>query len=140
MLRVVCDTNIFISAILSDKGICRNIIRNAIYFKFQPLIGEALFHEYEDVLSRNDLFINSPISIEEREEVFDAFLASCEWVNIYYKWRPNLQDEADNHLIELAVAGSAHAIVTNNTRDLKSGELFFRQIKIWTPEEFLKEL
>ena len=128
MLRVVLDTNIFISAVLSNKGICRNIIRNAINSKYQALIGESLFHEYEDVLSRNDLFINCPISIEEREELFNAFLASCEWVNIYYKWRPNLQDEADNHLIELAVAGRAQAIVTNNTRDLKSGELFLNRL------------
>ena len=31
-------------------------------------------------------------------------------------WRPNLPDEADNHLIELGVA--AQAIVTRNLRDV----------------------
>jgi hypothetical protein len=25
-----------------------------------------------------------------------AFLSVCEWVNIYYLWRPHLKDEADN--------------------------------------------
>ena len=29
------------------------------------------------------------------------------WVRVYYLWRPNLPDEADNHLVELAVAGNA---------------------------------
>ncbi len=32
-------------------------------------------------------------------------------MTVYYGWRPNLPDEGDNHLIELALAGSAQAIV-----------------------------
>jgi len=36
---------------------------------------------------------------------------------IYFLWRPNLRDEADNHLVELAVAGGAQAVVTRNKRD-----------------------
>nr|WP_228025325.1 PIN domain-containing protein [cf. Phormidesmis sp. LEGE 11477] len=39
------------------------------------------------------------------------------WTFIYYTWRPNLKDEADNHLIELAIAGSASLIATNNLKD-----------------------
>jgi hypothetical protein len=30
------------------------------------------------------------------------------------RWRPNLRDEGDNHLVELAIAGGAEAIVTYN--------------------------
>ena len=40
-------------------------------------------------------------------------------------WRPNLVDEADNHLTELAVAAQAGAIVTNNARHLRAGALQF---------------
>jgi len=32
---------------------------------------------------------------------------------------------ADNHLIELAIAGNTLIIVTNNIKDLKQGELHF---------------
>jgi hypothetical protein len=46
-------------------------------------------------------------------------------VKVYYLWRPNLPDEADNHLIELALAGGADTIVTNNLRDVSRGELTF---------------
>lgn len=37
---------------------------------------------------------------------------------MFYAWRPNLPDEADKHLIELAVAAQADAIVTRNLRDV----------------------
>ena len=58
---------------------------------------------------------------------------------MYYQWRPNLRDESDNHLIELAVAGNAQYIVTRNIRDLVSGQLAFPHLKIATPEQYLKD-
>ena len=39
--------------------------------------------------------------------MFDGFLSVCRWVEVFFAWRPNLPDEADNHLVELAVAGNA---------------------------------
>ena len=55
----------------------------------------------------------------------DAVLSVCQWTDIAFIWRPNLPDESDNHLIELAVAGNAQWIVTGNTKDLAAGELLF---------------
>ena len=57
-----------------------------------------------------------------------------------FLWRPNLPDEADNHLIELALAGGAGAIVTNNVRDVRRGELAFPHLQILTPSQFLKTI
>jgi predicted nucleic acid-binding protein len=73
----------------------------------------------------------------EREELLDALLSVCEWVEIFFLWRPNLPDEGDNHLIELAIAGGAASIVTHNVRDLRSGEFRFPQIAVETPAEFM---
>jgi len=50
----------------------------------------------------------------------------------YYGWWPNLAEEKGNHLIELAVAGGARAIVTHNVRDLRRGELRWRGLSILT--------
>lgn len=57
----------------------------------------------------------------------------------YYGWRPNLPDEADNHLIELALAGNAEAIVTHNVRDIRGGELHLGALRIVTPAQCLEE-
>lgn len=66
-------------------------------------------------------------------------MAVCRWIHIYYLWRPNLKDEDDNHVLELAVAGNAKAIVTKNTKDFKNGQLFFPNIHILKPEQLLGE-
>lgn len=138
--RIVVDTNVFISAVLSTTGSNRKLIRACLEGKAIPIMGAALFHEYEDLLSRNDLMQQSPISSEERDTLFAAFLSVSEWIRVYFLWRPNLPDKGDDHLIELAVAGGASAIVTNNLSDLRGGELRFPELKILTPNQFLKSL
>lgn len=102
-------------------------------------MGMALFIEYESLLARTPLFRRSRLTPRQRETVLDAFLHECRWVNVYYAWRPNLPDEADNHLIELAVAGGADAIVTHNVKDFRRANLCFPGLQILTPGRFLKE-
>lgn len=70
--------------------------------------------------------------------MFDGFLNRCRWVEVFYAWRPNLPDEADNHLIELGVAAQADAIVTRNLRDVSRGELKFPSLRVMTPEQCLE--
>ena len=139
-LRIVVDTDVFIAAILSPGGENREVLRACLLGKARPLMGVALFHEYEDVLSRTELMAKSPIATSEQKALLGAFLSVAEWVKVYFLWRPNLPDEADNHLIELALAGSAEIIVTNNLADLRNGELRFPGLKILSPNQFLTAL
>ena len=133
------DTNILVSAILSPDGAAREVLRRCLNGKVQPLISNALFLEYEDVLSRQHLFATALLESSEREALLDAFLGVCRWINITFLWRPNLPDEADNHLIELAVAGNSRWIVTGNAKDVAAGELVFDSFRIITPGDWLKE-
>jgi len=135
----VVDTNVIVSALISAKGANRSLLRNCLEGKTEPLLGETLFLEYEDVLSRPDLMCKSPLTATEQRQLFEAFLSVCSWVDVYFGWRPNLRDEGDNHLIELAVAGGANWIVTNNLADFRGAELRFPHIRIAPPGEYLKE-
>jgi predicted nucleic acid-binding protein len=139
-LRIVVDTNVFVAALLSARGANRAVLRACLSGDAIPLMGAALFHEYEDLQGRLDLMKESPLSATERRDLFEAFLSTCIWVKIYYLWRPNLPDEGDNHLVELGLAGHAAAIVTNNVRDLRGGELSFPDLRVLTPSAFLKLL
>lgn len=138
-MKVVIDTNIFVSAIMNVDGAPRQVIRFCLEGHLVPLISNALFAEYEDVCGRDALFDNRLISKDDRTVLLDAFFSCCLWVPIYYLWRPNLRDEGDNHLIELAVGGGASALITANKRDFAQAELLFPQLEIRTAGEFLTQ-
>jgi len=138
-MLIVVDTNIFISACLG-KGSSNAVVKSCLLGENTALMGTALLTEYEDVLGRVELFRRTRLDESEREELLDIFLATCNWTRIYFGWRPNLPDEGDNHLVELAVAGGASHIVTNNLRDFQRSELKFNEIKLLSPIQFLEEM
>ncbi|MBF8274425.1 MAG: hypothetical protein HW380_3530 [Magnetococcales bacterium] len=135
---IVLDTSVFIAALISANGTNREVLRRCLYQHFQPLMGASLLAEYEDVLSRETIFAGSPVSREERWELFESLLSVSKWTNVFFGWRPNLRDESDNHLVELAVAGNASAIVTNNIRDFAGSELLFNSFQVLTPAQLIK--
>ena len=135
---VVIDTNVFVSALLKAGTAPRQILKLCLSKKLNPLMGNALLAEFEELMQREKLFISGALSAQEREDFLNAFLSQCDWVSVYFLWRPNLRDEADNHLIELAIAGGATHIIMGNTKDFRGAALRFPQIKIVTPSQYLK--
>ena len=138
-MLIVVDTNVLVSAFLGPGGASREVLRRVLQRRCEPLIGVALFAEYESVLEREELFERCILPAAERSRLLDDFLGVCRWTRVYYTWRPNVPDEADNHLVEVAVAGGAHAIVTKNARDFARMELRFPGLRIVTPAQFVKE-
>jgi len=136
---IVVDTNVLVSAFLGPGGASREVLRRSLGGRYRPLIGAALFAEYESVLEREALFEGCVLSPRERGRLLDDFLSVCRWTRVYYAWRPNLRDESDNHLVELAVAGGARAIVTKNVRDFGRMELRFPGLRVLTPADLIKE-
>ena len=135
---IVVDTSVLISALISNKGSNRAILRKCLTGEYNPLISNALFMEYEDVIGRDRIKKLCLLNDKEIRELLNAYYSVCSWVPIYYLWRPNLKDESDNFLIELAVAGNANAIVTNNIKDLSGAELKFKDLRILKPEQLLR--
>jgi len=134
--RIVVDTNVLVAALLGGGGASRAVLRLCLQNRCQPLMGEKLFYEYCDVIGR-PVVSRSPLIRSEREELLEAFLSGCSWVSVSFLWRPNLSDEGDNHVVELAVAGMADTIVTNNERDFVRGELRFDALRVESPATFL---
>jgi putative PIN family toxin of toxin-antitoxin system len=135
---IVVDTNVFVGACMG-VGASAEVVRRCLTDQCKPAMGSTLFLEYEDVMTRTALFETCRLDPSERDELLDIFLANCQWIKTYFSWRPNLQDEGDNHVLELAVACAATHIVTWNKRDFSSMELRFPGLSIATPAEFLKE-
>lgn len=135
---IVLDTSVVVSALIGKQGPSRSLIRHCLLGRYVPLISNALFEEIEDVTSRASILKQCPLSAGEIRELLNALYSVCRWVPIYYLWRPNLSDEGDNFLIELAIAGNGEYIVTNNIRDLSGAELSFPEFSVVTPEQLLR--
>lgn len=138
MTPIVIDTNVVVAALGSGGGPSREVIRRALNGRYLPLLGTALWLKYEDVMNRPSG--RTLTSAEERRELLAALAQCGQWITIYFGWRPNLGDEGDNYLIELAVAGNARAIVTHNIKDLSHGELNWKNLSIVTPAQCLEVL
>ena len=134
---IVIDTSVIISALIGPKGGSREILRLCLEGEHNPLMSNALFHECEDVAQRKRILTACPLGGNEIRTLLNAYYSTCQWVPIYYLWRPNAPDEGDNFLIELALAGNASHIITNNISDLKNAELKFPSLRIVTPASFL---
>jgi len=135
---IVIDTSVIISALIGKRGPGREVLRKCLHGEYKPLISNALFLEYEDVSKRKQIIDVCPLTDKEIAELLSALYSLCNWVPIYYLWRPNIADEGDNFLIELALAGNATHIVTNNISDLRNAELTFPDLKIVTPARLLR--
>lgn len=138
MTTIVMDTNILIGALIGPDGLSREVLKNCFKGVYKPLISNALFQECEAISLRPEIVARCPLSATEISELLNAYYSVCQWTPIYYLWRPNLKDEGDNFLVELAVAGNAACIITKNVKDLKRSELQFPDLRVLTPEEFLR--
>jgi len=137
-VKIVIDTSVFVSALIGSRGASRELVRRCLNGDYQPLMGNALFSEYESVIHRQEIIAKCPLSTEEILTLLASFMSVSQWIHIYYLWRPNLKDEADNHLIELAIAGNARILATKNIKDFQNAELLFPELSILKPEEIIR--
>lgn len=108
-MRIVVDTNFFVAAVSSLDGASPEVLRRCLLDRYEPLMGQALLAEHESVLALAEPIVASPTDESERDALWAALASRCRWVCVYFLWRPNLPDEADNHAVELAVAGGTEA-------------------------------
>ncbi|HWU61557.1 MAG TPA: putative toxin-antitoxin system toxin component, PIN family [Ensifer sp.] len=134
-MRIVVDTNVFVGACIG-RGPASKVIEACLLGVAEPLLSASLLFEYRDVIARNEIFQRARLDFESRLDLLEIFVGRANWRYVHFKWRPNLRDESDNHLMELAVAGNADVIVTENLRDFIAQDLKFPHIKIMSPRSF----
>jgi predicted nucleic acid-binding protein len=102
-------------------------------------MSNALYLKYESAIEREEIIAKCQLDRSKVNELLDSFLSVSKWVYIYYSWRPNLRDEGDNHVIELAITGNARMVVTNNLKDFRGSELTFPQLQVLNPHQIIAE-
>jgi putative PIN family toxin of toxin-antitoxin system len=138
-VRVVLDTSVLVAGLRSRRGASNRILVAVAEQRCVPLVSTALFLEYEAVLLRPEQQLATGLDPGAVEGFLAAFASAAEAVEISFLWRPQLQDPADELVLEAAVNGRAQALVTHSVADFARATLRFG-LRTLKPADFLKEL
>ena len=133
-MRFVFDTNVLISAALSDESISRRAFDHALD-RGTILVSLPVVTELNEVLSREKF--RPYITEDEARQFLATFAGASEWVEIDVTIN-DCRDPSDNKFLELAVSGQATHIVTGDNDLLELDP--FQGKRILTPGEFLRQI
>jgi len=132
-LRVVIDTNIFLSGLLNVSGAPAKLIKYFQHDLFLLVISEDILKEYINVI----LEFNNDVLYENAEELFLTIMEKAIISNPTQKFDV-CRDKDDNKFIECAIAAKADYIVTKNIKHFPPKE--YQGIKIVKIKDFLKAI
>ena len=130
MLKVVADTNIYISAVLVGKR-CEKVLDLAKEGKIQILLSETILEELSRVLRTKFRWNNWQISVLIKHiRSFTYLITPTERITFVK------DDPSDNKILECAVEAKADYIVTGDWKHLLTLKEY-QSIKILPPSELL---
>jgi len=135
---VVLDTNVFVAAARSRNGASFALLAALRLNRFRLLVSVPLFLEYEAVLKRPEQLSAGQRNPAMVDAFLDALAMRAIPVHMFYLWRPQLRDAADEMVLETALNGRADALVTFNVNDFDAAAKF--ALPVHTPAAFLQLL
>lgn len=130
---------VLIAALRSDRGASRVLLNQALQGEYVALASVPLMVEYEAVATRAEHLEAAGLTEAEVNVVLGALAAVAEPVRLAFLWRPTLPDVDDDMVLETAVNGQAHMLVTLNQRDFLPAAGAFN-LKVVSPAEALTRL
>lgn len=130
-MRIVLDTNVLISGIITPFGNAARILDMIVLGEIQTVYDDRILAEYREVLKRPKFGFE--------KNVIDEFLTLIESEGFKVTAIPlneELIDKDDIPFVETAITGLSDVLITGNKRHFKGKAA--KQIKIMTPDEFLK--
>ena len=128
-MRVVLDTNIYISAVLFG-GKPRDIINLVRNKKIELLISDYILWEIREVLNNKFSVPDTRLNIIEHD-----ILSMSQIIAPHSNVKVIIDHRADNAIINCAIDGDASIIITGDKHLLKLKT--YGRIKILTPNAFL---
>lgn len=134
-MRVVLDTNIYISNLISEKGNPARIIRWWLEGEFDVLVSQPIIDEVLRVTGYETIQKKYTKVRENRLEYAALISEQALWIEADEKLDIIASDESDNRYVECAVAGGAEYIFTGDDHLLELGE--YEGILVVTPAAFV---
>ena len=133
------DTDVVVAAMRSPTGASAALLALLLEGRVSWLLGVAMALEYEAICMLAEHRLAANASVWDVRNLLDAIFDVIVPVEVHYQWRPQLNDSADEMVLETAVNGQADAIVTFNRADFIGAAGRFG-IELWKPAEALREI
>lgn len=111
MIRVIIDTNVLVSALLTSGGLPEAVVNLATSGEVQWFAAEAILTECEEGLKRPRLAIDPGKAVEAMAGIRAVVSVVTPGMRV-----TAASDPDDNHFLECAEAARAHYLVTGNVR------------------------
>ena len=133
-MKVVIDTNVLIAS-FGKTSPYRNIFEAFLNYQYTLLLSNDILLEYLEIIGqKTNVFVaeNIIMSILSAENI--------ELHDIYFYWSLIEHDKEDNKFCDLAIAGGADYLITNDTHFNVVKLNSFPPLNILSAEEFLQIL
>lgn len=138
VMIVTIDTSVLFQGLYSNIGASNKILRLLGEGKIQFALSVPVFMEYCDVLKRHTTIEKTGLSTAQINAILDFIAFTGLEHRISFLYRPNLTDESDNKLIELALASQSLYLITANKKHFTATtELDLFGVEVVTPAEFI---
>jgi putative PIN family toxin of toxin-antitoxin system len=129
-MRIVMDTNVLVSGMLTPFGVCGEIVRMLTSNTIVLCVDSRILFEYEDVLRRANFRIE--------HNMIDVLMEYIESVSEAHGTTPllnSLPDPDDDQFLEVAISANVDYLVSGNLKHfpprLRCG------VMVLSPREFL---
>ena len=137
-MKVVVDTNVIASSLISDRGAPWKIVSLLRDQKLEIVVSDELLREYSQTLNYEKLLRFHKLSSDEVRQYLSELKSVSHFVVVTERIGAISADPSDNKFIEAAVAGNADFIVSGDKHLLELGE--YEGIQIVTPAIFVAYL
>ena len=130
MMRVVVDTNVFVSSILSPRNVPAQILDLILSRRMILLVSEAILEEYREVLRREEFSFN-PETVQDLLRFIQTYAEKITLTPL----KISLPDASDEVFLACAQQGKADFLITGNKRHFPPS--LCRPVTVASPSEFL---
>jgi putative PIN family toxin of toxin-antitoxin system len=130
-MKIVLDTNVFVSGLLTPFGSSGEIVRMVFSGELTVCIDARILAEYRDVLHRPKFKFN-----QDHIGILLDFIKQYGQFTSSLPLKNRLPDPDDEPFFEVAIAGRVKFLVTGNRKHYPAS--VFKGINIFSPSEFLE--
>jgi len=138
MLKIVLDTNVFVSALINPRGKPAQILNYVFESKVRLFTSPSIIEELERVLSYPKLVKRHGLEKQELKKFVSDLLSILSLVEGKKAIEVIAEDPADNNYLSCALDAKADFIVSGDIHLLNLRE--YEGIQIITPAQFLEML